>query len=1057
MHTRFRPIPTGEDETNHLKKGSEQPSQKLVCDPFVAAIAVHEPCVKPSTLLDPNTALTRDSIIRVCAVNALDVSPEAFAQTIALVGEGEEVSSCTTDIATKLQLVEKENNGSSHPSAPKHVLLEPPAREVTDSNLALRSRIASRAQAFSLSTPASKRLLLAGPFSEQDASEYVTPNENARNVSQLAKGGSHSSSRHIAPAMQRVRAEAFSLGTPVANQISQNAHPFRDPAPGDAVGSSERTGFSQNCAAPLDKGSLPDVYEAQKPSCGEFDEQTHFPKVVDTSEPEGAETSSFAQFFETQPRRNFARKVKFTVANSSASRTSSDDDEQEEFEGAQEGAKGRRLGLHRSDLRPTANVSHDIPFHGRVVESVVSYDKDGNGPWFQNRLGDTNSKDVWPQHSEVELNSTQGARSITRKIEKLGRLFKVPSFDSSLASPGGSSDAPDSGSFIPFLDLRRGRGGSSADQGEIKETLHVDGDASTNLRFEMLIKLALAGKAGLIEVLDMAAAFQVPPGSDLTALWYKYLCKDSTLECSVRALLSDYSPSGAARAATLAFKDYRLCTPYREMLAHSFINGPSRLRRGLMGNPKARSEFLKFFETENTPKDADLTAWGLKVHTLARILNRLVAESPCEMTDCIASRKGFLRLLVTNYIGAPEVAEFVVQLCAADALSEDAGDELRYGAANAAGVILLAKEKICDLLVEVIEQAPSLQQGLSCQRRQMATHCLLELSKRSLVIPKFGKFNCSYSNRYIKTVNTALTSLSALEEPHRLSRIIAVGLKELFMKGSDLYGDKDLSSPLVCSLQAATSLLDIVHAASESKLAVTRRTVGKARTDGLEAVLLTRFAQFTRLIKNGRLLLSRERCMVQLAVLESYCSLFASQRSTTLSQLAKERVPDMLIQLLVQEERSSIIHCRIVRCVSLSFKNKAAHELRQAWFRALKFPGTIAEVLRSYFGEVHNSALSDARAPRVAEQRRGYSSAFLEIGLILHRYASTQTAETMRRLVGSADGYRAFVEVSTEVVGRIAADRALALGGSKPEQKRVSVLSSRSSMAAWSLEAIDCL
>lgn len=535
---------------------------------------------------------------------------------------------------------------------------------------------------------------------------------------------------------------------------------------------------------------------------------------------------------------------------------------------------------------------------------------------------------------------------------------------------------------------------------------------------------------------------------------YKYLSTPAIVEYCVDILKRGTTPSSRGGVTVLDSNDPRTATnPYHFVLINAFVGGNSELRRALLHNPRARAELFSFFEEELRGLKANDKKQEHRTHDMGRILSALLLESPQEMTEHVAARKGFLVALVHNHISIPSVAEFVVELCAAKPLSsvENTSNELRYGAPNAAGIILLAKERICEALVDIFESCTddvSLG-GLTADRKrareEACLFCLLELSKRTLVIPRFDKNNCAYGSRYIKQLNACLGRLSAFADSAHLAAVVQFALGALF--GSP--GDRGVA--LVAALDVVAELLNTVAIESESKLASTRMNMRRTPTAALERVLLDHGDIFSKLValqvgQRGSLQ------QLRLTIIRTYQALFRSRNAETLRSLAASGITGILFQLMSTMEWSSMMQTKVVQCIELSFsasppRHDGAREMQAAWL----------------------SAMDDGRAlwaalltPSQKEGRRrdcGYYGAYLRTGLGLRAAAAAAGGggDCVRGLLAARGADEDFAAARAAVLDEAARLDGEALAGPRPEKTTASLLASAKALAAVSLDNLDAV
>jgi hypothetical protein len=346
----------------------------------------------------------------------------------------------------------------------------------------------------------------------------------------------------------------------------------------------------------------------------------------------------------------------------------------------------------------------------------------------------------------------------------------------------------------------------------------------------------------------------------------------------------------------------------------------------------------------------------------------------------------------------------------------------------------------------------------------MCLFCILELTKRTLVIPKYDKSNCSYGSRYIKQLNACLQKLSAFGEPKTLAGIIDLSLERLL--GSP--GDRGVA--LVATLDAISELLSTVYKGCRSKLVSTRVTMSKESTVSLEAALLQHVPTLMRLldIPSGR---SESLQRLRLAIVEALRGLFMSKNAETLSQLVKHNVPSILFSLLSSMEWSSIMHCKITDCATLTFRDQREvpgmpfQELAVMWLKAMsQATPSLWDVLRAHRVVDGGSGSGDASH---AYQRvvcvedglspRGYFGVYIRIGLVLLDVVRSERGDegTLRAAMESEGVFLTFLRTRMESLDAISVFQQGSLGGPRPQKTTASLLASAKTLATLSLDNMD--
>lgn len=620
----------------------------------------------------------------------------------------------------------------------------------------------------------------------------------------------------------------------------------------------------------------------------------------------------------------------------------------------------------------------------------------------------------------------------------------------------GRSDFSDYRSEITDVDSM-GSEGFVSDDRQAKQSLtipsgekEVAGTNKTAEDLEKIIQQAQHGKSKLSDVLSAMYVVSTRVEAHTLDNLYKYLSSPGIVEKCVDFLRRNHAPK-AGSLQNLDEGDVRIeWNPHQYVLVQAFTNGQAQLRRALMANHRARSEFLAYFEdsslSTNKKVKIDLHQRDLKLYDMATILSSMLHESPGEMADIIGARKGFLTKLVYNHVHNRAVADFLVKLCAPKALTiTESTDELRYGAPNVIGIVLLARDGVPKQLVKIFEEATGglMVEGMDAAvrraRQEACLYCMLEMSKRTLVIPRFDKKNCLYGSRRMKQINAGLEGISVFKQTALIEKVVDFGLGALFATP----GDKGVS--VVAALKAVIDLLHAVEAGSKAKLASTRKQMSAVSTRALEEVVVNRVAVLTRLAtlevgERGSLQLLR------LTIIEMMTSLFRSRNGDLVARLARSGIPGVLFQLVLSMEWSSMMQAQIVECVRLAFESEGeeAEEVQRLWMEAMD--GGLA-----LWGEVVPSR-------RGGKEERGYYGAFVAIGLILRSLAERSGGkERLQKLMGSHAAYQEFQKARAEVLDEVARMEGDPIAGPKPEKTTESLLASAASLNALSLDNIDAV
>lgn len=677
---------------------------------------------------------------------------------------------------------------------------------------------------------------------------------------------------------------------------------------------------------------------------------------------------------------------------------------------------------------------------GKTHERKFGYKKDtpdNDNPWFQKRKGVSGDEEFNDLNLDEEIQDELNMKSRRKKLGgKLGRIFRA---HGKPYDPDNITESSNS-SLDSFPLTESVSDGSSS---QIQEE-NSGAESSVEDRLEDIIRLAITGKKSLTNLLDCLLLLTKRPGEGLLELLFKYLSSNSIIEASVKLILDDDRETRISIQLANPYGTYSQQTLYRDLLVNIYLTAPHHLKRSLLQHSKARGDIFRFLGREKPKDKTSSDKWILKACALCRVLYALLEDSPTELTDYLCSRKGLLRSIVTKHIHIPEVVGCVAKLCAADALSDISGDDLRYGAPNATGIILLVKEGICDLLVDLFVKScgshgKENDNSLCWQIQIMSLRCLQELSKRAVVIPKFGKGNCSYSSKYIKSLNCGLESLSLFDATHRVKGVLDAAFDSLSeLPGISSCGTKaERNNPLVCCLRLVTDHLELVRNASEAKLAVTRRTVGSIKTKKLEKVLLSENIQFLNYLDETHK--KKVGGRVRLGIINVFRCLFSSKTEEVWLLLSKNLVPEKLLEVLKHNDHCSMLCAGILKCMYVSMKQESAKELYKAWGRALSQDG-------DWKGAMLN--LLEGEIPHVTDGRVSEASLnnYINIGLIL--VEAPEHDEKLKLVFPNIQVYQTFVKRIQPKLMRIQECNERPFGGPKPEGNVFSVLANAESLVA---------
>lgn len=580
------------------------------------------------------------------------------------------------------------------------------------------------------------------------------------------------------------------------------------------------------------------------------------------------------------------------------------------------------------------------------------------------------------------------------------------------------------------------------------------------------------GDGQLINVLDAMYNLSTRLDDDILDSLYRHLASPTNVQACVRILVTDAMPASRKKThhELPGLQDRRATNPYTYVIVNAIASGQSVLRKSVLSNARARGELLQFFEDDLRIPAASEEDIQIKVQGMARVLSSLLRESPTEMAEHLSGRKGFLHTLVRRYGHVSGVAEFVVELCAANPMaSAENSDEIRYGSPNASGITLLVRERIVELLVDLFEKCTVnivFGEFTVARRRKTEETCMFimtELTKRALMIPKYEKANCSYGSRYIKELNACLKRLCAVDEPRHVAQALHYALTALF----EMPGNR--GGAVVTVLELIVQTLTTVQAGCRSKLTSTRMMLRRKSTLGLEQVALEHLSLLARIF-NLEFKQGLSLHQLRLAVADLFACLFASTNSATLRILAEENIPSIMFSALRATPSSSLLHYRTVKCVEICFDPSrednadAVQVLRKQWLSAMNNGNLIWQELgKINYGirvkTQHGLTKAEARLhhilPTAPMPLPGYISAYIAIALVIRQYGMKADGKNdLRHLLGSEQEYRQFLEKRRQTLDRMAKLHGDYLCGPPPEKSTSSLLASPSSLAALSPDDI---
>lgn len=656
-------------------------------------------------------------------------------------------------------------------------------------------------------------------------------------------------------------------------------------------------------------------------------------------------------------------------------------------------------------------------------------------PWFEDKSGQKEGKS-----KEEALPTTPLSQRRRDKLRKLGRIFRKHNaeyIDDDFADPRSSSST---GS----LSVNSSLTGSISTNSSARGMSNISAPDVLHLRLEQTIKRAISGKEKLESVMDCLLLLTSRPNEVVLKLLYKYMSSSHTIDYMLKVILDkDNTANGDVALTRMNVSQVGGNLPYRDLLVHVIMNASTRLKRAVLLHGKARSEMLRFF-TEERPRggEKELVAWVATSNAVCKLLNCLLREFPNELTDYVGSKKGFIRLLVKNHIHVPEVMSFVVQLCAADALTNTGGEELRYGSVNASGILVLAKEEVCDVLVDLfVECCNSLMKNesdvLLWQIQVMSMKCLQELCQRALVTPKFNKRNCGYGSRYIKGLNVGLEYLNVFTSIELVERVVEAALGALGAElGICASGTKaERNNGLTCVLSLISGLLGMIRRGSQSKLTVTRRTVGSVDATGMERMILYYTEDLCKLLKGkcnadvgGR---------VRIGIIEVMRHMYSSKNKDTWFTMSKKRIAERLLITMKEKSGCSIVEEKVVQCLSTALQNDQAVTLHMSWIWSIA--DHWLDDMKKFLAE---------NGEKILQQDEAFDSGLLQIGYIVMEYSKEDKERKLKGILDKGMSLNEYVDGVEKVLEKIKENCDKSCGGKRPEGHTVSVLADAKSLAA---------
>lgn len=659
----------------------------------------------------------------------------------------------------------------------------------------------------------------------------------------------------------------------------------------------------------------------------------------------------------------------------------------------------------------------------------------GTNPWFQEQPSSADENfDTFPGDSiEPEANANQPIRlNRLRKFKQIIRYNKrLPirqgSFDTGSSSSADSLSIPKS--------ISAGSGGANV------ESNNCITPTSSNTDIEKYVLRAITGKYLLSDVLDVLLQLRGKATDDVKDTVFKYLSTSTVIDSAVKILCGGFKSS--EKHVLISDVNHH----HRNFLLHVYVNAPVAVRNALLCHPRAKIALFKSLSRDPCYEmklfDRVLIAAGQ-----AMLITALLNDNPSDVAYLLTGRKGLLKKIVQNHVHIPEVGEFVVQLCAANPLTDDKSDDPRYGAPNAHGIIALVREGIPDLLVELFtESCNEITHGfgdnssnLGWLRQTMSARCLFELSRRAITVPQFNKTNCSFGGRQIRSLNTALEELNLCQSTDRVMGIFHAALEALGEgMGLAVTGSAaERNNPLIVVLQGMTAALSLIQNAAQSRMTVIRRTVGAVSTAAMEAVLLDKGERLFRMLlpRLSNDITGRTR----LAVVNAFRRLINSGREETRLRLCQLDVPALLLQTITDYPGACVLRNTVFGCLADSLESEKIEtgvlRIQQRWLQALDAPNGWLLKIEDLVTILKRDGVDELST---MSQNDVLTSAYLHVGFILVEAVERAPNGTVSKVL-KEHLVRDLLSLQKELH--------IPCGGPKPQCHAVSVLADAESLAA---------
>lgn len=675
-------------------------------------------------------------------------------------------------------------------------------------------------------------------------------------------------------------------------------------------------------------------------------------------------------------------------------------------------------------------------------------DADDSNPWFQTRDDQEKAKKTVRGNSSFASSQSIGSDKSgkerfrgrkMKRLKKLGRMFRKDDAASA------SAITNDFGSMSSDESVTMTTSSTDENMFASKETSQAYSSDMESLAEH--VRMAVQRKTPLMEILGLLIQMPERPNDQLTDPLFSYMSHGKVLEAGVKILIDDQDPGMFKTRSRDISHGYK---PFREFLIHAYVAGPQGLRKSLLHHNKARGELFTYLGALH-PESPASERFCLKIHNLVTILNSLLRDFPIEFTEVLVSKRGFLSSIVRHYIHIPEVGDFIAQVCASNAITLPHGGDggLHAGRPNAAGIVQLARESIPNTLVFLFGEAAYPTGGvrdeqLRWQLQVTSISCLLDLSKRALVVSKFTKTNCSHGHKLIKAANQALETLNPFANLAAVRLIVESGLGALYKlgkmgSGASLEQKALCNNAAECALRFVTELLDMVHSAADSKKLLTRDSVGKIKTKGFEEILVEKIEELCSLLGDKQRVLGRMR----VAIVRLFRGLFGSRHEGTRRALVEHRVAGRLLEAIRMNPRSSIVHGCVVECLAMGLVREESGRVHRMWLSELQRRGVLEEMAAviQRKGKLSSEDLVESRESTL-------DSTLVDVGFVLVMFSQNLTRAEFRDMFDSQRRYDIFTEKIEKGLRRVEEQRREACGGPKPEGAIVSVLADATALAA---------